>query len=473
MTRLTAELLAEATGCTAERAAVLAPHLDEACAYYGISATVERLAMALAQWGHESQGFAAGVESLNYSVDGLLRTFSRERISEAEARAFGRDGTRPADQQAIANTVYGGSWGLRNLGNTQHGDGWHYRGRGPVQLTGRANYARLRDRLRSRLARAVPDFEADPDALLKPEWGAWAAADFWDMRGLNALADAGHFALVTRRINGGTNGMEDRERRWELARRVLAEHRDAPAPIEDRSTSAAAPVAPRVPLQARTQDPAPPATPAEEKPMVAPLLLKGLASTVISLFTPLAAEKLRKEIGRHTDDSAVADQLTHGVIEATKAATGLTDPIQAVAAVQSDPQALQVAERNALVELERLSPLIQQLDALEAAHAQRVEASRDAAEARARGALKDQDDYLTRSIVRMMVGVLVGLGVLAAVLSKFGVDVQSIIGTILTLVGVVAMSFRTRIEHRYGSSQGSAAKDAVIAAMGDRAPPAR
>lgn len=287
MTRITAELLARATGCTAERAAVYAPHLDEACAYYGISANVSRLSAFLAQLGHESQGFAASVESLNYSVDGLLRTFSRERISEAEARVFGRADGRPADQVAIANTVYGGSWGLANLGNTQHGDGWNFRGRGPMQLTGRANYARHRDRLRSRLARAVPDFEADPDAVQRPEWGAWVAADFWDMRGLNALADADHFALITRRINGGTNGMEDRQRRWELARRVLAAASTTPAPIEDRSTPAAAPMAPRVPLPARTPEPAPPAAPAKETPMALSAILTAVLPTLVGKIPEL------------------------------------------------------------------------------------------------------------------------------------------------------------------------------------------
>lgn len=287
MIRLTPELLARATGCTTERAVVYAPHLASGCGYYGISASVQRLAAFLAQVGHESQGFAASVESLNYSVDGLLATFSRARISEADARALGRADGRPADQVAIANTVYGGEWGRVNLGNTEPGDGWRYRGRGPTQLTGRANYARLRDRLRARLGRPVPDFEAEPQALEQPEWGSWAACDFWDMRGLNALADADHFALITRRINGGTNGMEDRQRRWELARRVLAEARTAPAPVEDRSTPVAAPAA--APHAQPAQPTHTPAVPAQEQTMPLPAILQAVLPTLVGKIPELVA----------------------------------------------------------------------------------------------------------------------------------------------------------------------------------------
>jgi putative chitinase len=82
-------------------------------------------------------------ESLNYSVDGLLKTFGRHRISEADARRYGRSGNRPADQRAIANIVYGGEWGAKNLGNTQPGDGWRFRGGGLPQTTGRRNFAKF------------------------------------------------------------------------------------------------------------------------------------------------------------------------------------------------------------------------------------------------------------------------------------------------------------------------------------------
>lgn len=85
-------------------------------------------------------------ESLNYSVDGLLKTFGRHRISAADAARFGRRDTAPkraANQEAIANLIYGGEWGKANLGNTMPGDGWTYRGRGLSQITGRANYEKF------------------------------------------------------------------------------------------------------------------------------------------------------------------------------------------------------------------------------------------------------------------------------------------------------------------------------------------
>jgi putative chitinase len=101
------------------------------------------LAYILATAHHETGAkFVASIENLNYSVDGLLKTFGRHRISEADARKYGRSGSRPANQSAIANLIYGGTWGRDNLGNTQPADGWNMRGRGLVQITGRANYAK-------------------------------------------------------------------------------------------------------------------------------------------------------------------------------------------------------------------------------------------------------------------------------------------------------------------------------------------
>lgn len=103
-----------------------------------------QLAYILATAYHETGGKMKPVaENLNYSVDGLLKTFSRSRISQADAEKYGRKQGRAANQQAIANIVYGGEWGKVNLGNTQKGDGWLYRGRGDVQITGRANYRKF------------------------------------------------------------------------------------------------------------------------------------------------------------------------------------------------------------------------------------------------------------------------------------------------------------------------------------------
>ena len=105
---------------------------------------LNRLAYALATIYHETGAKMQPVaENLNYSVSGLLKTFGRHRISEADARRYGRSGSRKADQVAIANTIYGGAWGAKNLGNTQPGDGWRFRAMGLVGRTGRANFAKV------------------------------------------------------------------------------------------------------------------------------------------------------------------------------------------------------------------------------------------------------------------------------------------------------------------------------------------
>ncbi|WBT04789.1 hypothetical protein PFY01_08540 [Brevundimonas vesicularis] len=106
--------------------------LEAAAAANGFSGLV--LAHWLGQMFVESAGFTTREENLNYSVDGLLRMFGRHRISEADARKFGRAPGRPAHQNAIANIIYGGEWGRKNLGNTEPGDGWRFRGGGEKQL---------------------------------------------------------------------------------------------------------------------------------------------------------------------------------------------------------------------------------------------------------------------------------------------------------------------------------------------------
>lgn len=104
--------------------------------------------------------------------------------------------------------------GRADLGNCQPGDGYRYRGRGPLQVTGRANY-------RACGAKLGLDLEADPDLLSTPVHGFRCACLFWDDKRLNALADretAAAFAVITKRINGGLNGLEDRERYHAAAR---------------------------------------------------------------------------------------------------------------------------------------------------------------------------------------------------------------------------------------------------------------
>lgn len=203
--------------------------------------------------------------------------------------------------------------GRADLGNTQPGDGPRFRGRGLIQTTGRANYCAVRDRLRTRL-QGVPDFELAPETLEHPQWAAWSAADYWAWKNLNALADADQFEQITRRINGGVNGQADR----------LARHRRALSVLTGDSNVAL------------------------------PAALLGLGQVLISALTPLAAEKINKEISRHTDKPEVAEQITTALIESAKTATRLSDPLDAVSAARKDPEALKTVEADGLEKLNQM-----------------------------------------------------------------------------------------------------------------------
>lgn len=163
-----------------------------------------RAAHFLGQIYVESQGFTKTSESLNYSVGGLKVTFPR-RISDEDAEKFGRKKGQPANQSAIANIVYGGKWGAENLGNTLPGDGWKFRGRGLKQLTGRSNYERF-----SRAWLGSDALLANPGQVAEPAGAVASAIWFWHNKGLNAVADRNSVEQVTRIVNGGSNGLDER-----------------------------------------------------------------------------------------------------------------------------------------------------------------------------------------------------------------------------------------------------------------------
>lgn len=168
----------QAAGAIRHHAQAWLQPIREACSAYDID-TPHRIAAFLAQCAHESMGFAVTTE--------LWGPTAAQRRYEGRA----------------------------DLGNDRPGDGSRFRGHGLIQVTGRANHARVRDRLRQRLgADAVPDFESEPQKLAQAPWAALSAADYWDDRRINALADASDFKAVTRAINGGLNGYEDRLKRW-------------------------------------------------------------------------------------------------------------------------------------------------------------------------------------------------------------------------------------------------------------------
>lgn len=204
----TADLLVRAVGCGRGVAATWEKPLAEACRLYEIN-TPMRLAAFLATIGHESAGLARTVESLNYSAERLQAVWP-SRYTPELARQHAR---KP---EFIANHVYGG-----RMGNKAPGDGWRFKGRGLLQVTGRANYEAVRDLLRERV-RDTPDLLAQPEALAEPKWAALSAAAYWHERELNELADSGEFTRLSKRVNGGSNGMADRLERYKRAREVLS-----------------------------------------------------------------------------------------------------------------------------------------------------------------------------------------------------------------------------------------------------------
>lgn len=181
---ISAAQLMQATGCTLPRATNWLDAINLALGEFAID-TPARMAAFLAQIGHES-GRLAYVRELWGPLPSQLRYEGRS-----------------------------------DLGNVQPGDGYRYRGRGLIQITGRSNYCRVRDGLRT-LVPNVPDFEEAPEALEVPRWAALSAAWYWQTHGCNELADAGDFDAITRRINGGINGLADRAALFEGARQAFA-----------------------------------------------------------------------------------------------------------------------------------------------------------------------------------------------------------------------------------------------------------
>jgi len=202
----------------APAAAMYADELVKQMKVAGIMDNVKRASMFLGQVHTESGGFRTVVESLNYSADAILKTFGRHRISEADAKKFGRIDAevrkrtgwkladQPAHQNALGNILYGGEWGRKNLGNTQPGDGWRFRGRGIKQLTGRDNYRRF-----SRAWLGDESLLENPDRVANPDGAVASAIWFWRANGLNEIADRGSVDAVTKVVNGGNLGLSERK----------------------------------------------------------------------------------------------------------------------------------------------------------------------------------------------------------------------------------------------------------------------
>lgn len=202
----------QATGISGELAARWFVHIDTAMRQYNIVNPLDQ-AMFLAQMGTESGGYTRMVENLNYAADKLVGYFGSHRITQQQADQYGRTNSHPANQEALANILYGGKWGKDNLGNTEQGDGWKFRGRGLKQVTGRENYQKCGAALEL-------DLLSNPDALLQDDAAAMSAAWFYVSR--SCLNHTGDVKAITKIINGGSNGLDDRQARYDKARAVLA-----------------------------------------------------------------------------------------------------------------------------------------------------------------------------------------------------------------------------------------------------------
>lgn len=144
----------------------------------------------------EELGLAANVHLLTYGIlDNSLR------FIHFLAQLAHESGNFRYMEEIASGAAYEGR---KDLGNTQPGDGKRYKGRGPIQLTGRANYRKYGQQLGI-------DFENNPEIVATPSIGLMVACKFWSDNGLNALADKDDVMTITRRINGGTNGLDDRK----------------------------------------------------------------------------------------------------------------------------------------------------------------------------------------------------------------------------------------------------------------------
>ena len=173
---------------------------------FGIDRTTDRLSFFLAQIGHECGGLTITHENLNYSAGRLVEVWPSRFPDAAAAAPFA------GDPEKLANNVYADRMGN---GPSASGDGWRYRGRGYIQITGRDGYQRVGEIIGENL-------EADPDSVAAPEGALLAVCGFWTWKALNQLSDTGDYVEVTRRINGGTTGMDDRNSWLAKVRQMLA-----------------------------------------------------------------------------------------------------------------------------------------------------------------------------------------------------------------------------------------------------------
>ena len=168
--------------------------------------TIERVAGFVAQCGHESRNFSVLTENLNYSAAALNKIFPKYfRRAGRDAQAYHRQ------PEKIANVIYANRM---DNGDTDSGDGWRFRGGGILQLTGRYNYTEFAEDVGMSAEEAVDYVRTKKGALDSACW-------FWDENNLNKHCDNMDIVKMTKRINGGTIGLEDRKKHWAHALDVL------------------------------------------------------------------------------------------------------------------------------------------------------------------------------------------------------------------------------------------------------------
>jgi putative chitinase len=209
-----------AAGVSKELADRWIPYVQIAFERFQIN-TPKQVAGWIAQCAHESGGFKTLTENLNYSADTMAAVWpGRFAVMGPDKKPVKVKGKNQPNKfalalhrqpQAIANTVYANR--MAN-GNIESGDGWKYRGRGLKQLTGKDNYTRCGQALNM-------DLVGNPDLLLEPAGASLSAAWFWSTNKCGPIADSGDFVVLTKKINGGTIGLEDRQKRYKAVLAVM------------------------------------------------------------------------------------------------------------------------------------------------------------------------------------------------------------------------------------------------------------
>jgi len=206
MSYVTLDLLKQI--CPKTKSTVLAKYVEPlnlVGEHYGLFENPKRMAAFLAQIAHESGGFNFTKENLNYSAQALMKTWPKRFPTTAVANQYARN------QEKIANKVYANRMGN---GTESSGDGFKYRGRGLIQLTGKDNYRKFANAIDKTLEETVLYLETPEGAVSSAGW-------FWDVNKLNIYADKNDFVGLTRRINGGTNGLADRKHHYDIALKAL------------------------------------------------------------------------------------------------------------------------------------------------------------------------------------------------------------------------------------------------------------